>query len=927
MKLILVWNLESPAATVIRIRLIIMNIHASPESHFSLLTGHAHAYLTSPCEIQSLVEFGKSLDKLIEGRETKLQAPRAKEDRCTPSTFTVSNTSDTGLDSLRQAITSSNSTPGLNTIDFAIGSVGSQQTITPLSALPSITNPVLLDGMSQGGAGYTGVPLVEINGGSSGVAAGGFDLEAGSSRSTIRGFVIDDFSTGAAVQINASNSNFVQSSYIGTNAAGSAISANSAGVVIGGGSSGNTIGGTSSVTRNIISGNNNGVSIFNSGTNSNIVEGNYIGTNAAGTAALANNTGVIIEADADNNTIGGTIAGAGNVISGNSNYGVAVTIPGTSGNEIEGNYIGTDFTGTVAVANGTGILLEATGDTVGGTTAAARNVISGNTTDGVEIESTGTTGNTVEGNFIGTTITGSAALGNGSFGVLIHGGATSTTIGGSTSTPGTAAGNVISGNQTGIGLFNTATTSNSIEGNLIGTNAAGVSTLPNSLYGVEIFSSASSNTIGGADVTAVQTLTVTVASGSFILNFEGQLTPTLPFNASATQVQSALTSLTSIASVGGSVSVSLVGSVYTISFGGTLQYSVLPALLINPIGGFAGSINIISQGSFVGNVISGNTVAAMNISDPGTSGNTVLGNYVGTDVTGTVSLGGPGITIQNSASSNTVGGTTAGARNIISGNSSYGLRLQGTSGTSSNVVEGNWIGINASGTALPNVNAGLLIDVASSNTIGGTLAGAGNVISGNTGDGMLMNGAASGNTIEGNFIGTDPTGTTSIPNTADGITIGTGTNNTIGGTTAAARNVISGNIGDGVDLTGTGTTGNIVEGNYIGTNASGTSALANGTGISIASDSNLIGNNGTGVNDSAATNVISGNTTFGISISGNNNHVAGNYIGTNAAGTAAISNGDGISIQSGTGNIVGTDGTNSPFNAGRAEYYQRKYRR
>ena len=94
-----------------------------------------------------------------------------------PATFLVNNTADNGPGSLRQAITDSNDTPGSNTIDFGIGAVGSQQTITPATPLPGITDPVLIDGWSQGGAGYTGVPLIGIDGTTAGTGSDGLDLE------------------------------------------------------------------------------------------------------------------------------------------------------------------------------------------------------------------------------------------------------------------------------------------------------------------------------------------------------------------------------------------------------------------------------------------------------------------------------------------------------------------------------------------------------------------------------------------------------------------------------------------------------------------------------------------------------------------------------------------------------------------------------
>src|SRR5439155_21397527 len=148
------------------------------------------------------------------------------------------------------------------------------------------------------------------------------------------------------------------------------------------------------------------------GAAGNIIEGNYIGLNAAGTGSLPNDIGVLIEVGpgtilgSHNNTIGGTAAGAGDIISGNTGLGILITGSGTSSNLVQGNKIGLSAAATpAALPNGTGVSIAggASNNTIGGTTAAAANLISGNTSGaGVLITDAMTTGNTVEGNFIGT---------------------------------------------------------------------------------------------------------------------------------------------------------------------------------------------------------------------------------------------------------------------------------------------------------------------------------------------------------------------------------------------------------------------------------------------------------------------------------------------------------------------------------------------
>ena len=141
----------------------------------------------------------------------------------------------------------------------------------------------------------------------------------------------------------------------------------------------------------------------------NSVQGCFIGTNAAGTAASGNGAGGI-RINVGGITIGGTTAAARNVISGNGGVGINVLGPTAT---IQNNFIGTDVTGTIAIGNSNaGIRLDAvSGCTIGGTTFAAFNVISGNNGDGVQIANS-STGNVVQGNFIGVNANGTSALGN-----------------------------------------------------------------------------------------------------------------------------------------------------------------------------------------------------------------------------------------------------------------------------------------------------------------------------------------------------------------------------------------------------------------------------------------------------------------------------------------------------------------------------------
>ncbi len=310
-----------------------------------------------------------------------------------------------------------------------------------------------------------------------------------------------------------------------------------------------------------------------------------------------------------------------------------------------------------------------------------------------------------------------------------------------------------------------------------------------------------------------------------------------------------------------------------------------------------------------GNLISGNLSSGVAINGVGSNANYLQGNTIGLNRTGAAALPNNqhGIVIYDGAHSNVVGGTAAAARNVISGNAARGVAIGGT-GTNANSVQGNTIGLDATGAALPNNHGISIYSGARSNTIGGSAAGAGNVISGNTGQGINISDTNTWlNVVAGNRIGTDAAGTAARPNTGAGIAIfGGAQSNTVGGTAAGARNIISGNPSGGVSISGVGTGANVVQGNTIGLGTTG-AALPNSVGVSVfgGAKSNAIGGTVAG-----AGNVISGNTSQGVNIANSGttlNVVAGNLIGTDGAGSAARPNsGAGISIFSGAqSNTIG----------------------
>jgi all-beta uncharacterized protein/S-layer family protein len=409
------------------------------------------------------------------------------------ATFTVTNTNVTGPGSLLFAILDANETPGVDLIDFNIPGAG-PHVISPTASLPGVSEPVTIDGTTQ--PGFAGSPIIELNGGSAGPGPNGLEISAGNS--VVRGLSVHDFKLsvsggGVAIQLANIGNNLIESNFIGLESAGVGFSDQTQIGVLINNSTNNTIGGTATAARNLISRNAIGVQIVGSATGIQIL-GNIIGPNITGTQAAGQGSrGCLIESGS--NTIGGTVAGARNVISAGHDLSIEIR---SNGNLIQGNLIGPDPSGTARVAgicdtrSCTGILIEAigSGNTIGGMTASARNIISGNSGEGVDVRLSQL--NLVQGNFIGTDITGAASLRNFNNGVLITGGSNNA-IGGAVS----GAGNIISNNTlNGISITGTST-NNQIQGNLIGTDVTGSLDFSNTQNGITITDSSSGNLIGG----------------------------------------------------------------------------------------------------------------------------------------------------------------------------------------------------------------------------------------------------------------------------------------------------------------------------------------------------------------------------------------------------------------------------------------------
>ncbi len=279
---------------------------------------------------------------------------------------------------------------------------------------------------------------------------------------------------------------------------------------------------------------------------------------------------------------------------------------------------------------------------------------------------------------------------------------------------------------------------------------------------------------------------------------------------------------------------------------------------------------------------------------------------IGTDWTGTLALGntGAGVLVDAGSTSNTVGGPVGGARNVISGNA-VGVEITGAA-TSGTDIAGNLIGTDITGAVpVPNTSAGVSIAGAAGTTIGGATVLAQNVISGNSGDGIDLGGGATNTLIQGNYIGIDQTGSQRVGNQGVGISVTTVTGVTIGGTVHGDDNVISANVGSGVSISGASGTGIIVLGNFIGTDYTGKSALGNGADGIAVSDPRGVTIGGT---VSGSANIISANAGAGIALldDADDELIEGNLIGTDITGSNPLGNGIGILVDGGSSdNTIG----------------------
>ncbi len=834
----------------------------------------------------------------------------------TLNTFVVTNTNNTGAGSLRQALADAQALAGADRIEFAIAG-GGIKTITLASALPTITDDVVIDGRTQ--PGYAGTPLIQIT-----TSAGnthGFTFATSTpAESGVYGLSIYGFANGS-ISVSGDKNLTIESNYIGLNASGNAGATQLDGILI------NFAVDDIQIINNTIGGNQYGITGISS-SGSVTIQSNYIGLNRNG-AARANLTIGMYVSNSQAWLIGGVGANEGNTIANNGSGGAPNV--GVDGNASRATILGNRMwnAGTIDIN------LWGTGD-------PASEITPNDTGDGdtgpnqlqnYPVLSTATV------NASGTTIAGSLnsnastryrieffsavpsqfnANGRGSSAQFLGYTTVTTDSGGNASFS-----HLLSSGHVNVGDRITATAT--VDNN-------------NGTYGATSELAANVTATGATNFLVVDTTSAaTDGNTSSIANLrsnrgaDGRI--------SLAEAITATNNTAGLDSIYFNIPDPLVNGVHRIAITTTLDGITSPVIInatTDP--DFAGAPVVQLDGSalsvanpnaglrlFAG--ANGSTIRGLAIDGFGdagiqvwvTSGNTIAGNEIGLNASGLASRTnqGPGITIGGGSNNNVIGGTSALDRNVLTLNQYQGLYIGQASGT---LVQGNYVGLNRAGNAiLDNGNVGIGVDSQASNTtIGGTTVGARNVVTVATGVGILINGAT-GATIQGNYVGTDATGMIDLSGAAllsgnSGIVLNTGTTNAlVGGTTAGAGNLVSGYGWYGIELLGAGTSNNTIQGNYIGLNSAGTGTLANRDGgISLYNGptNNLIGGD-----SAAARNYVIGSGGNLIVLTGSGtaeNRIQGNYLGVYPSGIRSGVSTAGFTFQTGAhDNLVGGTTANS----------------
>jgi hypothetical protein len=767
------------------------------------------------------------------------------------STFLVTNTDDNGgvnpapfakTGTLRQAIVDANATPGSSEIDFAIPASnalnldvpvqgfdsGNQTwTITLQSPLPTITAPVTIDGFSQGV-----FPIPFRYPSEAGLAIQTLRVFGGPTGGTFKLDFVPDLATTSAIQWNADAVQVQAAIQAAITQPGGTVT------VTGGPLPDNpmTIVFGGSLARQIIG---------PLGVTDNLLTG-------------GNNPGVVVTS----NSLGGLVTDP-TLITSTPNTTIA-----RDGNNaksrviIDGSYTG----------GGTGFVLDTSHATLRGLIIDGFGI-------GVQVPNPSDVGDLIQGNYIGKyvvysvdTVTGQPlpspdvsllGFGNSLQGVLLD--SNNTTVGGANPQES----NVISGNGMQGVLIQAGGTGDVVEGNQIGIISTASILGGGSLYfqtgngaeGVLVYGS--SNEIGGPVPGAGNLISANKSHG---VRIAPMLVPGAP---SPTR---------------NIVAANFIG----IGPGGGYRFGTG-----NPGNGDAGDGVRIEDSALnqiggpttdSGNTISSNYGSGVEITGSTSIGNIILNNLIGTTSDGSAAKGNAQDGVADFSPA-----TVIGPGNIISGNS-RGVLISGPNASGA-IVQGNLIGTDITGKLdLGNSFEGVRIENASDAVIRGDASGS-QVISGNLIGVNITGSSSTRNLLSGNLIGSDKSGLAPLPNALEGVRIDSATGNTIGGTTSAARNLVSSND-VGVYITGAPAASNIVQGNFIGTDITGQAPLGNevdGVIIDAGASGNLIGGTGIG-----AGNVIAFNRADGVLVdTGFFNAILNNSIFNNGGkGIHLINNGN-----------------------------------
>ncbi|NUL81804.1 MAG: hypothetical protein HUU60_03655 [Armatimonadetes bacterium] len=710
----------------------------------------------------------------------------------------------TGVCTLRAAIMQINALAGSHAINFA---VTGGLTYEPFTNLPDIVRPVFIDGSTQPGGENT--PIIEIDGHFVSGLGNGLTVP---SDSVVRGLIITNFNR-TGLTLSGSHS-FVEGNYVGIDRFGSGAKGNGrateglGGIVVLG--SNNVIGGLAGAARNVIADNGNAGVMLDGGfrtVENNRVQGNYLGLDATGMVSnpdgvpgnaddLGNTIGVVIVgATARNNTVGGLAEGARNVVAGSEFNSVRI-LNGAS-NLVQGNLLGSNRDESQRMGAGfSGVFMaDALNNTLGGTVPAARNLVVGNGVHGVFIQGFGpATGNQIQGNHIGTNADGSFLGRNIGNGVRLEH-AANNIVGGTVE----GAMNVIGMNAHGVEITGNRASGNRVEGNRIGVVADGINGAPNTGNAIQI-TNAPNNIIGGNGADARNILSNNFGHGVAING------------AQATGNQ-------------------ILGNYIGVAIDGQTRLANLSGVVITgaPNNFIGASTN--DPGTPPGNVVSGNQQYGVLITGNGAGFNQVAGNVVGTGANGVDSRpnGFDGIAIINAPDSLVSPGQT-GERNIIANNGRSGVLIEGAQALR-NKIMGNYIGLNKAGDPAPNATNGIFLKDSRASEIGGAGVTGRNIVSNHSGIGVLITGGG-GHVVRNNHIGVNISGNAAMPNLV-GVRIDNSSGNSVGVAQFDGGNVISGNTLDGIEITGDiegiqNSGGNAVVLNSIGTDITGTMDLGNG---------------------------------------------------------------------------------------------------